>query len=361
MYGERYEVIIIGGGQAGLAMGQQLARQGRRFVILDAAPRVGHSWRTRWDSLTLFTPARYSSLPGLAVPGDPEHYPRNDEVADYLELYATTFDLPIRLGEAVELLRPLPDSSGFEVLTAGSRYEADQVVVATGPFQRPFIPRIAQTLSPDVAQLHSSAYLRPEQLPTGDVLVVGAGNSGVQIAAEIAPTRRTTLSVGQRLPRLPQRAIGRSIFWWLEKSGLMDVTVESRLGSRMSQKDALIGGSPAIVARDSGVRLTGRVEAADENAIRTSGGDRLTVAAVVWATGFRSDYRWIKAPVLDPRGDPIHRRGVSALRGLYFLGLPWQHTRGSALIGWVGRDAEFLAGRIAAIARDPITRAAPAG
>jgi len=344
---ERYDVVVIGGGQAGLAMGHFLARQGRRFAILDASPRVGHAWRTRWDSLTLFTPARYSALPGLAFPGDPEHYPGKDEIAEYLEWYVAAFDLPVRLGERVLALRPSAGGAGFEIETATARYGADQVVVATGPFQLPFVPGIGRGLASHVVQLHSSEYRNPDQLPPGDVLVVGGGNSGVQIAAELAATRRTTLSVGTRLPRLPERFLGRSLFWWLEKAGVMDVTAGSRLGRRMSRKDVLIGDSPEILARERGVRVMSGVERCDGDRVRTRDGKEVRVDVVVWATGFRSDYRWIEAPVLDDSGVPIHRRGVTSTPGLYFLGLPWLHTRGSALIGWVGRDAAYLAERIA--------------
>lgn len=343
---DRFDVVVVGGGQAGLAMGYHLARRRLRFVILDAAPRVGHAWRTRWDSLTLFTPARYSSLPGLPFPGDPERYPGKDDVADYLEQYVAAFDLPVRLGERVTALRPLPGVAGFEIDAGPARYRAGQVVVATGPFQHPAVPAAARGLDPHVVQLHSSEYRNPAQLPPGEVLVVGAGNSGVQIAEELAVTRPTWLSVGMKLPRLPARFLGRSIFWWLEKTGLMSVTADSALGQKMRERDALIGSSPESVARELGVRLVGRAERATGDRVFTREGDEVRVAAVVWATGFRSDYRWIEAPVLDRSGLPIHRRGVTACPGLYFLGLPWQHTRGSALIGWVGRDAEYLADRI---------------
>lgn len=350
----RYEVVVIGGGQAGLAIGHYLARQGRDFLVLDAAPRVGHAWRTRWDSLTLFTPARYSSLPGLPFPADPEHLPRKDEVADYLEGYARAFGLPVRGGEAVLALRRLPDGPGFEVETARARYLADQVVVATGPFQTPLVPGLAAGLGPEVVQLHSSEYRSPAQLPAGGtVLVVGGGNSGVQIAAELAATRPTALSVGEPLKRVPERFLGRSVFWWLEALGAMRVTVDSRLGRRLSASDALVGDGPETVARRLGVRVVGRAERAAGSRLHTADGAALDVAAVVWATGFRRDFRFVEPAVLGERGDPVHRRGVTAVPGLYFLGLPWQHTRGSALLGWVGRDAAFLAERIAAHAATP--------
>jgi putative flavoprotein involved in K+ transport len=341
-----YDVVIVGGGQAGLAMGYHLARHGRDFVILDAAQRTGEAWRKRWDSLTLFTPARYSALPGLRFPAEPEHLPRKDEVADYLERYAERFTLPIRHGERVTRLEHVSEWRGFHIETEQQRYEADQVVIATGPFQRPFIPAIAGSLSEHVVQLHSSSYRSPAQLPDGDVIVVGGGNSGVQIAAELASTRRTWLSIGDKVATLPDRFMGRNVFWWLETLGAMNINVQSRLGQRASRRDFLIGKSAQASALLHGIRLTGRVSAASDNVLFTSSGDTIEVAAVVWATGFRSDYRWIRPPVLSDNGQPIHTRGVSPVNGLSFLGLPWQHTRGSALLGWVGRDAEFLARHI---------------
>jgi putative flavoprotein involved in K+ transport len=338
------EVVIIGAGQAGLAMGHHLARRGVRFVILDAAPEVGHSWRARWDSLKLFTPAAYSALPGLAFPGDPARYPAREEVAAYLQEYARHFDLPIRLNEPVVELTAAGD--GYAVRTAEAVHHASRVVVATGPFQRPAIPALASRVTPSVVQIHSSAYRNPAGLPAGEVLVVGAGNSGVQIAEELAASRPVTLAVGQRLPRLPESLLGRSIFWWLERSGAMEVTRDSWLGRRMRERETLIGSSPAMLARSAGVRRIGRVDAVEGATLRTSAGEAVSPAAIVWATGFRDDYAWLRVPVLDAAGRPIHRRGVTAAPGLYFLGLPWQHTRGSALIGWVGRDAAVLAEHI---------------
>jgi putative flavoprotein involved in K+ transport len=344
-----HDVVVIGGGQAGLAMGYHLARQGRGFVILDAAPRVGHVWRTRWDSLTLFTPARYSALPGLDFPAPPEHLPSKGEVADYLEQYARHFTLPVCSGEAVRALRPRGEGAGFEIETERGGYTANQVVIATGPFQRPRVPALATELSSEIVQMHSSEYRAPDQLPAGDVLVVGGGNSGVQIAAELAaarPANRTWLSIGERLPRLPQRLLGQSLFWWCERVGLMKISAATRLGRRMSGREHLIGESPAMLARRLGVRVVGRTERAEAQRVRTRDGAEIEPAAIVWATGFRPDYGWVEADVFDARGRPRHTRGVTEVPGLYFLGLPWQHTRGSALLGWVGRDAQWLAGRM---------------
>lgn len=341
----RTDVLVIGGGQAGLAMGYHLARRGLDHVILDAEERAGAVWLGRWDSLTLFTPARYSALPGMPFPGDPDAYPGKDAMAGYLESYAARFGLPVRLGKRVTLLRGGPDGYVAD-MDSGARYEARQVVVATGPFQRPSVPRMAQDLAPSILQLHSSEYRGPAQIPAGDVVVVGAGNSGVQIAAELARTHRVHLAVGTRMPRLPDRVLGRSVFWWLERAGLLDVTVESRLGRRMSRADTLIGASPSALRR-RGVALRGRVTAAARDALTLAGGGTVTPGAVVWATGFRPDYSWLDVPVLAPAGTPVQRRGVTDAPGLYFLGLPWMHTRGSALAGWVGRDAAYLAGHAA--------------
>ncbi len=344
---EKYDVVIIGGGQAGLAMGYQLASRGANFIILDAADRTGDPWRQRWDSLRLFTPASHSSLPGIPFPADPHHLPHKDEVADYLESYARLLGLPIRYRVKVTGLHHVSEWSGFTIETSTGSFAADQVVIATGPFQTPVIPAVSGALTKRITQLHSSEYRGPSQLPDGDVLVVGGGNSGVQIAAELAATRRTWLSVGEKLPTLPDRVMGRSIFWWLDTVGAMDVSVRSRMGRRASQRDFLIGKSAAATAGLHGVRLTGRVVGAEGSVFFTDDAAAIEQAAVIWATGFRQDFSWVDAPVLIG-GRPVHTRGVTSVPGLYFLGLPWQHTRGSALLGWVGRDAAFLAQRIGA-------------
>lgn len=336
----RTDVIVVGGGQAGLAMGYHLARRGIDFVILDAAAHPGDAWRSRWDSLTLFTPAAHSGLPGLPFPGDPERYPGKEEVAEYLEQYAAHWRLPIRSAERVDRLVRGP--AGWTAETAGARYEARSVVVATGPFQQPVVPVLGDGLHEGVVQIHSASYRNSSQLPPGDVLVVGAGNSGVQIAEELSATHRVHLAVGGRMPRLPQRVLGRSVFWWLARAGLMDVPVDTLLGRRMSQTDTLIGKSPRQLHR-SGVRITGRAVRVSGGAVMTEDGHQVRARSVVWATGFRPDYGWIEAPVFSEGGTPLHQRGITGAAGLYFLGLSWLHTRGSALLGWVGGDAEYLA------------------
>jgi putative flavoprotein involved in K+ transport len=343
------EVAVIGGGQAGLAIGYFLKCQGRRFVILERAGEIGPSWRERWDSLELFTPRRYSALPGLPFPGDPDGYPTRDEVVEYLERYAETFDLPIELSSDVRELRA--DEGRFALEIDGQTRTADQVVVATGPFQTPYVPELAERLDPGVFQTHAVGYGRPSDLPVGTALVVGGGNTGFQIAKELAATHKVGLSIGSTQKPLPQRIAGRDLFWWLTKSRLLSTTAESRLGCRLRQREMLIGSSPRELRRHYQVELRPRAIGASGRTIRFEDGSELEVDAVIWATGYRPDYSWLKLPIFDGDGRLRHLRGVTDVPALYFLGLTWQHTRGSALIGFVKDDAEFIAGRIEELAR----------
>jgi putative flavoprotein involved in K+ transport len=354
------DVVVVGGGQAGLAVGYHLRRLGLRFVILDAGPDVGHVWRSRWDSLALFTPAQYSGLPGMDFPAERDTYPSRDDVATYLRSYASAFDLPVRTNAWVTSLTK--DDDGYRVATESEVLLTSQVVVATGPFQVPFVPAVASGLDATVVQIHSAHYRSPTQLPEGSVLVVGGGNSGFQIAEELAVTRNVNLAVGTRMPALPQRLLGRDLFWWLSRLGLMGVSVESRVGRKLARRDVLIGSSKRRLHR-AGVTFRERLERAAGRQAVFADESHLDVDAVVWATGYRADFSWIDVPgVTDESGRALHRRGVTAAPGLYFVGLPWQHTRGSALLGFVGEDAAFVAQAIAASSEDkarPPARSGP--
>ncbi len=351
----RIGVAVVGAGQAGLAIGYHLRRQDRDFAIFEAGDGVATAWRRRWDSLVLFTPRRYDALPGLDFPGAPDGYPTRDEVVAYLERYAAAFELPIEYRSRVVSLARSDDTFVLD-LDGGERVEADQVVVATGPFQAPNVPTIAGGLAPEVVQTHSSSYRRPSDLPTGTVLVVGGGNTGFQIAQELAATRSVHLAIGSRQTPLPQRLLRRDLFWWLTKIGILGRTVESRLGRRLQDRDTLIGSSPRQVTRH-GVVLKPRATDAAGRTVRFADGGALEVDAVVWATGYRADHSWIDLPIFDADGRPRHRRGVTDVTGAYFLGLAWQWTRGSALVGWVRDDAEFIAGRVAATSANSRTSA----
>ncbi len=340
------EVLVIGGGQAGLAMGYHLKQSGRSFQIADAGAQVGQAWRSRWGSLQLFTSGRYDNLPGLPFPAGPDTYPGKDDVADYLQAYAAKFDLPVRLSTKVTSLTR--GDSGYVAKAGGEVLEARQVVVATGPFQVPFTPPFAEGLDPGVHQVHSADYRRPQNVPAGKILVVGAANSGCQIAGELSDTHSVELSAGQRIPAIPQRPLGRDIWTWATALRLDKVTADSRLGRRLAGRDQVIGPGPRRLARRHGIRIRPRATSTAGRTVTFADGTTADYDAVVWATGFTADHTWIDIPdVKDKQEGVLHKRGVTRSPGLYMLGLTWQHTRGSALLGWVGNDAAFLAGQIA--------------
>ncbi|MGH2352907.1 MAG: flavin-containing monooxygenase [Chloroflexota bacterium] len=344
---QRFDTVVVGGGQAGLAMGYFLARQGRDFVILDAAGRIGDTWRHRWDSLRLFTPAFHSGLPGMPFPAPGASFPTKDEVADYLTQYAERFALPVRHGRRVEALSR--HDGGYLLRAGEERYVAARVVVATGPYQHPHLPDFAVGLDPTIVQLHSSAYRHPGQLPAGDALVVGAGSSGAEIAVELAATRRTYLA-GRDTGYIPLGLVHNHLSLWLADHVL---TTDTWLGRKMSAAHRERG-APLVrlKAKDiaaAGVDRVPRVDGVADGRPRLADGRRLDVPVVVWATGFRPDFSWIDLPIFDDSGSPLHHRGVvDTAPGLYFLGLPFQHTPTSEHIGGVGKDARHVAAHLAA-------------
>jgi putative flavoprotein involved in K+ transport len=344
---ERYDTIVVGGGQAGLSAGYHLAQRDVDFVIVDAEQRTGDVWRRRWDSLRLFTPAKYSGLPGMPFPAPPSHLPDKDEMADYLERYAERFDLPVRSGTRARSLSH--DGERWVLHTDRGTLEANSVVVATGAFHAPKIPDVATRLDRGIHQLHSSAYRSPFDLPDGPVLVVGAGNSGAQIALELAREHQVWLA-GRDTGHLPRRTRGRDFCEWLVPVRRR-FSLDTRLGRRMRSRlrdggDALIG-IPERVLTDGGVVRVGRV-GGEREGWPVAGSEALRPRSIVWCTGFVPDYSWIDAPVFDERGFPRHARGVVPdAPGLYFLGLRFQHRLSSSLVGGVGDDAAFVAAEVA--------------
>ena len=349
--------IIVGAGQAGLATAYHLEQLGHPAQIIADDRRVGDSWRHRWDSLRLFTPAFYNSLPGLPFPAeDPDHLPVKDEVADYLDAYADRLEAPIRLETRVESIRPAGDDAGhrFELQTDGGTLRARNVVLATGAHGTPWRPPFADELPADTHHLHSAGYRNPDALPDGDVLVVGAGNSGTQIAAELArarPYRAIWLS-GPDTGRLPRRLLGRDIYRWIGPT-LLRARADSFLGRRLHRK-AASGGDPVFKPEhqamvDAGVRRVGRTTAVEDGRPVVEGRGALDVSAIVWCTGFHSDFSWVRVPgATHDDASPVHTRGVSPVPGLYYVGLPYLYRLDSSLLGGVSDDARYIARRVSA-------------
>ena len=351
------QTLVVGGGQAGLAVGYHLARRNVRFLILDAGARVGDAWRNRWDSLRLFTPARYAGLPGMRFPLRGDLAPHKDQVADYLEGYARRFELPVRSGVRVERLAR--NDRGF-VLTAGhERFECDQVVVAMANYQSPRMPELARQLDPDIVQLHSYAYRNPSQLRSGGVLVVGAGNSGADIALELARTRPTWLA-GKESGYIPfpiDSALTRHVLVRLVRFfGHHVLTVDTPVGRRLRPK-LLAQAAPLVRVKPAdllaaGVQRVARVAGVRGGQPLLADGSVLEVPNVIWCTGYEHGFPWIDVPVFDPDGEPRHERGACAeVPGLYFVGLHFLYAQTSATLLGIGRDAERVARAVAARSR----------
>ena len=341
------DVLVVGAGQAGLAVGYALRSAGVRYELVERHRRIGDSWRERYDSLSLFTPRSYSHLPGLLLEGDPEGYPTRDEMADYLERYASHFDIPVRLETTVVGLERF--GQGFiAALDDETTVEARTVVVASGAFQVPAIPAIASGLSPDVTQLTPQSYRNPSSVPAGLALVVGDGATGRQIAEELAVSHRVMLATGKKRSLAPQRVLGRSLFWWLDHLGLLRASSNSRLGRRLHARDTI----PRRDLRDqklqeAGVELVPRLSDLKGSTATFGDGQQREITAVVWATGYRDETSWMHiAEAVDASGRFIESRGVSPVSNLFHVGRPWQTSQGSALVTGVGADAEAIASRV---------------
>jgi putative flavoprotein involved in K+ transport len=357
---EAIDTVVIGGGQAGLSVGYHLARRGIRFTILEARARVGDSWRERWDSLRLFTPARFDGLDGFPFPADGNAFPTKDEMAAYLEAYAARFSLPVRTGVRVDRVSRAED--GTLLVSAGHRrIMARNVVVAMADFQRPRIPPFAPELDRGIVQLHSSAYRSPDQLRPGGVLLVGLGNSGAEIAREVVRTGHETYVSGKASGELPFRMDGlpaklgmarllfRVVFYRL-------LRLDTRLGRRAFQRvegraTPLIRVKSRDLAADGVVRVPRTAGVRDGLPLLED--DRaLGVTNVIWCTGYEPGFSWIDLPVFDGEGKPVHTRGITVAEpGLSFVGLHFLYAMASAMIHGVGRDAEYVAERIAERAR----------
>ncbi|MCX2748278.1 NAD(P)/FAD-dependent oxidoreductase [Arthrobacter sp. MI7-26] len=345
---EQVDTAVIGAGQAGLATGFHLKKEGQGFLILDSHARTGDVWRNRWDSLRLFTPAQHDSLPGLPFPANRGTFPSKDAMAEYLEAYASNWNFPVRHGVQVTGIER--DDGRYRVQSSSGPILAKNVVVATGPNARPRIPAFAEALDPGIHQLHGAEYANPDSVPPGDVLVVGSGTSGVEIALELVSSHRTYIAGTPpfHVPGPVTRYAGG--LWWLFIHNVMNRSTP--IGRKVA-----VGftkhGAPLIRASTkeldvAGVTRLPRLTGTHGGQPLLDDGQTLPVSTVIWATGYQPDFAWIQGLPADEDGWPLTCRGaVEQLPGLFFVGMPFQYGLTSGLVGGVGRDAEHVAGLIA--------------
>lgn len=345
------QVVIIGGGQAGLAMSYSLQQLGVAHILLEANHQIGDNWRHRWDSLSLFSPAKYDALPGLQFPLPPDTLPSKDQAADYLEQYAQQFQLPVRTG--VQIDRIAAEGAEFCIHTStGEVIPATDIVVATGPYHTPKIPEFAAELPSNILQMHTQDYRNPSQMQDGPAVVIGTGASGSQIALELSHSRKVYIA-GRDLGGMPRSLLGKDLYWWLYATGAIRLRWNSWIGRRLlkgaAKGDALVGDSlKKIVAKGNLTHLQKVTGVHKGQLTFACGNSAPEIRNVIWATGYHADYSWINLPVFEPSGLPRHQRGiVTEAPGLYFLGLKTLYRTGSATMGGVGADAQYLARHIA--------------
>lgn len=370
---ERHQALIIGAGQAGLAASYHLAKLGIHHLVLEEQPRIGDNWRARYDSLRLYSPAKYDSLPGMRFPLRGSAYPTGNQMGDYLEAYAAHHSLPVRTGVLVGGLQEIHHGEGgFAVDAADQRFEADQVVVSTGPFRKPHIPDIAPQLDPAIRQIHSAEYRNPSQLRSGPVLLVGLSHSGADLALEVKAAGHRTYLSGRSHGELPfsvDSRRGRAAWPIMKFIALNVLTMRTPIGRKMAP-EVRMGGAPLLRHRRDDLRKAGiewseaRTTGARDGKPMLADGQVLDVENVIWCTGFRPDYSWIEMPFAGEDGWPVQERGVVfSVPGLYVLGIPFQSGFTSMLVLGAGRDAAFVANRIAqrAATRPEISAARSAG
>lgn len=338
-----YHTIVVGAGQAGLAMSYFLKSNEKEFLVLDKGSFIGESWVNRYDSLVLFTPRLYNSLPGMIMEGEPHGLPSKDEVSRYLARYAKTYQFPVQFNTEVHEVVQNDDQS-FKVTTNNGVFQTKNLIMATRPFHKKFVPSMSKSIDDYVVQLHSSEYRNESQLQEGNVLVVGGGNSGAQIAVELSKSKKTYLAVSKNPDYMPLFIMGKSIFWWLDKVGILNASSNSMLGKFIQRKgDFIFGHELKNALKQNRVVLKSRLIECKANEVRFQDDSTLHIQNIIWSTGFRSDYSCIQINgAISEKNEVLHQQGISPVKGLYFLGLPWQSKRGSAILQGVGDDAEYV-------------------
>ncbi len=337
------DYIIIGAGQAGLAMAYYLTKQKLNFLIVDANAEIGAPWLKRWDSLKLFTPSEFNNLPGLDFPHKKGHYANKYEVADYLKKYVELFKIPVEFNQKIISLRK--HNNIFTIKSDSKKFEAKNIIIATGPFHKPFTPNFHKNISNDILQIHSEHYKNPSQLKNGPTLVVGAGDSGVQILNEVSENSKHTtyFSGNTNITSIPQELFGKTLWWWFKKIGFLTANKYSWIGKKLSNGiQPVIGTDVKKLFKKENILCVGRTIDGKGNSIFFEKQTNSDIKNIIWATGFKPNFDWIDNISLDEKNYPINYRGVSNIEGLYYIGLPWLYTRGSATLGGVQKDAKFI-------------------
>ncbi len=338
------DFVIIGGAQAGLSMAYHLKKMDKKFLVIDGGNEIGASWLSRWDSLTLFTPTEYNHLPGLKFDAPKGHYPSKVEVAEYFKQYVNKFDIQVQLNTLVTSVRK--KENGFSISYKNGEIEAQNIIVATGPFHIPYTPPCHAKISESIQQMHSNFYKGIDQLQNGEALVVGGGDSGYQILDEISKdkSRKVYFSGDTTVKSLPQVFLGKTLWWWFTLIGFLNYNKYSWIGKKIqSITQPVIGTDVKEILSRENVISVGRTKDALNNDLFFEKEKVSTIKNIVWATGYRPNFKWIEGVELDIDGYPKNFRGVSNMENLYFIGLPWMHTRGSATLGGVSKDAKYLA------------------
>lgn len=338
------DFIIIGAAQAGLAMSYNIKQANKSFLVVDGGNEIGSSWLSRWDSLKLFTPTEYNHLPGLNFDAPLGYYPSKFEVADYFKKYVDKFDIPVQFNTLITSVKKKSDH--FVAFHKDGEIKAMQVIIATGPFHTPYTPPCHTKLSEDVLQMHSNYYKGNHQLQDGDALVVGGGDSGYQILDELSKDGKRTVyfSGVTNVKSLPQQFLGQTLWWWFNLIGFLKFNKYGFIGKKIKSITQPVIGTDVkeILAREN-VTIIGRTKDAMETTLFFEKGKVESIKNIVWATGYRPNFEWIEGLELDEDQYPKNYRGISNIEGLFFIGLPWMYTRGSATLGGVSKDAEHLA------------------
>ncbi len=338
------DFIVVGAAQAGLAMSYYLHEMGEDFIVVDKEAEIGASWLNRWDSLTLFTPSEFNNMPGMEFPAEKGHYPTKTEVAQYFKSYVDKFEIPVQLNTLIESIRQEGDY--FELIGPQGVMKAKNVVIATGPFHIPYTPPFSKKIDQEVFQIHSNYYKNPGQLQEGETMVVGAGDSGFQILDEVSEeeNRKVYFSGTTDVKVLPQEILGKTLWWWFTKTGFLSFSRDSWLGKKISRsRQPVIGTDVKGILERENVEPVGKTKNASNEVVVTEKKKLNELRNIIWATGYRPNFEWIEGLELTKDGYPRHQRGISSIDGLYFIGLPWLHTRGSATLGGIRKDAAYLA------------------